>query len=277
MTKQITTLLAEDLSAVGNISMTEALPILTAFGQRPVPLPTVVLSAQTEGLGLPAKLQTAQWLEQTNQQWQGIDDLRFDQALIGYVGNVAALAALQQLLTTWQPTEVILDPVLGDHGTLYPGLDAKYVTALSSLLELGTVLTPNVTELELLSGVNLEVVDEQHLYQAIQTLNHKLSTPKQIIVTGVKRQDQMGSFWLVNGQLQSYFVKYLPRHFSGAGDAFAAILTGYLGRGLNLSVAVQQTMNTLQLAMNATLTSDYDSGLNLVDVLRLITNGENKE
>lgn len=274
MAKQITTLIAEDLSAVGNISMTEALPILAAFGQRPVPLPTVVLSAQTEGLGEPAKLQTASWLEQTNQQWREITDLRFDQALIGYVGNVAALTAVQQLLTTWQPMEVVLDPVLGDHGKLYPGLDANYVSALSSLLELGTVLTPNLTELEILSGVNLTVVDNEHLQRALQTLNQKLPNPKQIIVTGVKRQNQIGSFWLADGKLQSYFVKYLPRHFSGAGDAFAAILTGYLGRGSTLADSVQQTMNTLQLAMNATLESDYDSGLDLVNVLRVITNGE---
>ena len=274
MAKQITTFIAEDLSAVGNISMTEALPILAAFGQRPVPLPTVVLSAQTEGLGEPAKLQTASWLEQTNQQWREITDLRFDQALIGYVGNVAALTAVQQLLTTWQPMEVVLDPVLGDHGKLYPGLDANYVSALSSLLELGTVLTPNLTELEILSGVNLTVVDNEHLQRALQTLNQKLPSPKQIIVTGVKRQNQIGSFWLADGKLQSYFVKYLPRHFSGAGDAFAAILTGYLGRGLTLADSVQQTMNTLQLAMNATLESDYDSGLDLVNVLRVITNGE---
>lgn len=274
MAKQITTLIAEDLSAVGNISMTEALPILAAFGQRPVPLPTVVLSAQTEGLGEPAKLQTASWLEQTNQQWQEITDLRFDQALIGYVGNVAALTAVQQLLTTWQPMEVVLDPVLGDHGKLYPGLDTNYVSALSSLLELGTVLTPNLTELEILSGVNLTVVDNEYLQRALQTLNQKLPNPKQIIVTGVKRQNQIGSFWLADGKLQSYFVKYLPRHFSGAGDAFAAILTGYLGRGSTLADSVQQTMNTLQLAMNATLESDYDSGLDLVNVLRVITNGE---
>ncbi|WP_056977295.1 PfkB family carbohydrate kinase [Lentilactobacillus senioris] len=274
MAKQITTLIAEDLSAVGNISMTEALPILAAFGQRPVPLPTVVLSAQTEGLGEPAKLQTASWLEQTNQQWQEITDLRFDQALIGYVGNVAALTAVQQLLTTWQPMEVVLDPVLGDHGKLYPGLDTNYVSALSSLLELGTVLTPNLTELEILSGVNLTVVDNEYLQRALQTLNQKLPNPKQIIVTGVKRKNQIGSFWLADGKLQSYFVKYLPRHFSGAGDAFAAILTGYLGRGSTLADSVQQTMNTLQLAMNATLESDYDSGLDLVNVLRVITNGE---
>lgn len=274
MAKQITTLIAEDLSAVGNISMTEALPILAAFGQRPVPLPTVVLSAQTEGLGEPAKLQTASWLEQTNQQWREITDLRFDQALIGYVGNVAALTAVQQLLTTWQPMEVVLDPVLGDHGKLYPGLDTNYVSALSSLLELGTVLTPNLTELEILSGVNLTVVDNEYLQRALQTLNQKLPNPKQIIVTGVKRQNQIGSFWLADGKLQSYFVKYLPRHFSGAGDAFAAILTGYLGRGSTLADSVQQTMNTLQLAMNATLESDYDSGLDLVNVLRVITNGE---
>lgn len=274
MAKQITTFIAEDLSAVGNISMTEALPILAAFGQRPVPLPTVVLSAQTEGLGEPAKLQTASWLEQTNQQWREITDLRFDQALIGYVGNVAALTAVQQLLTTWQPMEVVLDPVLGDHGKLYPGLDTNYVSALSSLLEFGTVLTPNLTELEILSGVNLTVVDNEHLQRALQMLNQKLPNPKQIIVTGVKRQNQIGSFWLADGKLQSYFVKYLPRHFSGAGDAFAAILTGYLGRGLTLADSVQQTMNTLQLAMNATLESDYDSGLDLVNVLRVITNGE---
>ncbi|MGF7437216.1 PfkB family carbohydrate kinase [Lentilactobacillus senioris] len=274
MAKQITTLIAEDLSAVGNISMTEALPILAAFGQRPVPLPTVVLSAQTEGLGEPAKLQTASWLEQTNQQWREITDLRFDQALIGYVGNVAALTAVQQFLVTWQPMEVVLDPVLGDHGKLYPGLDTNYVSALSSLLEFGTVLTPNLTELEILSGVNLTVVDNEHLQRALQTLNQKLPNPKQIIVTGVKRQNQIGSFWLADGKLQSYFVKYLPRHFSGAGDAFAAILTGYLGRGSTLADSVQQTMNTLQLAMNATLESDYDSGLDLVNVLRVITNGE---
>ena len=274
MTKQITTLLAEDLSAVGNISMAEALPILTAFGQRPIPLPTVVLSAQTEGLGVPARLKTAEWLEQTNQQWQEISNLQFDQALIGYVGSVAELTSLRQLLTTWRPKQIVWDPVLGDHGQMYPGLDTNYALKLLALLNLGDVLTPNLTELELLSGIELTVTDDAHLTMAIQELNRKLIQPKQIIVTGVSRGQQIGSFWLEAKRPRSYWVNRLPRHFSGAGDAFAAILTGYLGRGLELATAVKQTMDTLQLAMADTLRADLDSGLDLVSVLRRITNDQ---
>lgn len=277
MTKQVTTLLAEDLSAVGNISTTEALPILTAFGYRTTVLPTTLLSAQTEGLGVPARLDTTEWMEHTNQHWQTIAGMTFDQALVGYVGSVAGLQALKHVLQTWEPPLVVLDPAFGDNGQIYPGLDERYVAAMRTILPLGTVVTPNLTELEMLSDTVVDPNDDQSIQTALTTLTKQLSPNAQVVVTGVGRGNQIGSLWLAAGQLRSRWVARLPRHYSGAGDAYAALLTGYLGRNLELGKAVEQTMATMGLALTATNPDDYSSGLNLVSVLRAITQGKNKE
>lgn len=270
---QPVTLLMEDLSAVGNISITAALPILAAFGHQVLPLPTMMLSAQTEGFGQPARLDTNPWLQQTAKHWQSLPTMKIDVALIGYIGKVATVKSVAKFLTTWSPTLTVIDPVIGDEGKMYPTLDDDYMDHLAHLLPLANVITPNATELSLFSGVTFakEPTDAE-LLAALTKLQRQLPNTT-IVVTGVKRGDQIGCCWLEQktSKLAQYFVPYIPRHFSGAGDVFVAILTGYLTAQMSISDAVTTTMNDLVKAMRITADLGYMSGLNLVSILNTIT------
>lgn len=57
-------LIAEDFSALGRISMVSALSIFTALNLPTAALPTVMLSTQSEGFQTPKALATTDWLTQ---------------------------------------------------------------------------------------------------------------------------------------------------------------------------------------------------------------------
>ncbi|PWG00127.1 PfkB family carbohydrate kinase [Levilactobacillus bambusae] len=256
----------EDLSAVGGISMAAALPILTAFGHQTYPVPTQLLSTQTEGFGVPAKVATTPWLDQTIQQWQTITDFRINTALIGYVGELAAIDQVEQFLSRWQPKTVLIDPVLGDEGRLYPGLDAAYVDRLIGLLPMATLITPNVTELGLLTNDRLASLTD--IQRAITKLEHQYHGA-QVVVTGIQVADQIGCGWLVNDQLVTRLSQRVSQHLSGAGDTWAALLLGYFIQTDSLDEAISKAAATFQLA--ATCSTNQRSGINLVPILREIT------
>jgi len=75
-------LVAEDLSAVGGISLSAALPVLTAMQYDVAALPTSLLSTHTSGYGRPAVVDLSSWLPAEFKHWTQAQ-LKFDQALIG--------------------------------------------------------------------------------------------------------------------------------------------------------------------------------------------------
>lgn len=113
-------LVAEDLSAIGTMSLGVAIPILAALGVPTAVLPTQVLSTQTEGFGTPAKQFSPTWLTATITHWQQ-ERIQLAGGLIGYVGQVELLQQLVKLVVSQQVHPLIVDPVMGDDGALYPG------------------------------------------------------------------------------------------------------------------------------------------------------------
>ena len=120
--KRILTL--QDISCVGQCSMTVALPILSACGHETCILPTALLSTHTGGFGKPVVVHMGQALEDMWKHWKE-NDITFDAILVGYLGSVSAIEVAERILATMLAPDgiSIVDPAMADHGKLYSGFD----------------------------------------------------------------------------------------------------------------------------------------------------------
>ena len=124
----------QDISCVGQCSMTVALPVLSACGHETCVLPTALLSTHTGGFGTPKIVHFSDALGEIAQHWQK-NGITFDTILTGYLGSVSAVRTAGEIMDTLLAPggKRIVDPAMADHGKLYSGFDDAYVQAMSAL------------------------------------------------------------------------------------------------------------------------------------------------
>ncbi|MFC6294435.1 PfkB family carbohydrate kinase [Lactiplantibacillus daoliensis] len=263
-------LVAEDLSAVGGISLSAAVPVLTAMNYQVAALPTSLLSTHTSGYGVPAVVNLADWLPRVFDHWTQAQ-LDFQQGLIGYVGTVELCQLLHNYLAQQKLDLLVVDPVMGDLGQLYSGFDDDYVAAMRQLIQLADVILPNVTEASLLAGVPYTA--EPNLPSVLRQLQKLLKPGAHAVITDVTKNDQIGCAWLTADGVQFVGEPRLAGHYNGTGDTLAAVIAGLLGRGFSLTRSLELANQWLHIAVAETLAesrSDARQGVALGGLLRAI-------
>ena len=241
----------QDISCVGQCSITVALPILSACGQECCVLPTAVLSTHTGGFGKPEVVNLTSDAERMWRHWkeQGIT---FDAILVGYLGSVEAIELTKQILKELLAPEgiAIIDPVMGDHGKLYSGFDATYVEAMKSLCSCADILMPNITEAALLTeNEYCEVIEQNYVNKLIQALD-----VSRVVLTGVGfDKNSTGVLVKADGEITHYPHRKVGGSCHGTGDIFAACFAGSLIRGENMEKSVQIAMEFTALSIENTL------------------------
>lgn len=243
-------LVAEDLSAVGGISLSAAIPVLSALQYDVAALPTSLLSTHTSGYGQPAVVDLSDWLPRVFHHWTTAQ-LHFDSVLLGYVGSVELCQLLKDYLDQHVPDLLVVDPVLGDLGKLYSGFDETYVQAMRDLIKAADVILPNLTEAGLLTGRPYE--DHPDLKATLTALQARLKPGAHAVITDVQRDDLIGCAWLRDGEVEFVGQPRLPGHYNGTGDTLAAVTAGLLGRGFSLPRSLEIANQWLNLAVAETL------------------------
>ena len=226
----------QDISCVGQCSLTVALPVLSACGHEVCVLPTALLSTHTGGFGKPAIVPLSNALPEIVEHWKQ-NGITFDLILTGYLGSVSAIqTAVQVMETMLSPGGMcIVDPAMADHGRLYSGFDEEYVLAMKRLCERADVILPNLTEAALLSGVPYQDrTDEAYARELLEALPNE-----RVILTGVGEEDT-GLLLRDGGEVKRYSHPRLPGSYSGTGDLFAAAFAGALAseRGMYESAKI---------------------------------------
>ena len=219
-------LTVQDISCVGQCSMTVALPILSACGHETCILPTALLSTHTGGFGKPSVTHMNEALPEIVRHWQE-NQITFDAILVGYLGSLSAINMAVQLLDTMlAPGGIgIVDPAMADHGKLYSGFDEQYARAMGALCRRADVILPNITEAAMLSGTEYrEDPDEAY----IAALPEKLEHPCVILTGAGYRAGETGIVLWEDGQLRHYSHSRIGKSYHGTGDIFAAAFTGAL-------------------------------------------------
>lgn len=227
----------QDISCVGQCSMTVAMPILSACGHETCILPTALLSTHTGGFGKPAVVGFNGELTEIWQHWRRCG-IFFDAVLVGYLGSTQAVETAEEILDALlAPGGVaIVDPAMGDGGRLYAGFDEGYVGNIKELCRKADVILPNVTEAALLSG-NLyqEKMDKCYVNKLLDDLEQSC-----VILTGVGFQEGETGVMLKTGASRRFFPhERIGESYHGTGDIFAACFTGALMQGNSMENSIK--------------------------------------
>ena len=227
----------QDISCVGQCSMTVALPILSACGMETCVLPTALLSTHTGGFGKPAVTHLDDALNDIRMHWKE-NNITFDAILTGYLGSVAAVEAAEAIVEEMLAPDgvAIVDPAMADHGKLYSGLSGEYAKAMARLCQKADILLPNITEASMLSGLTYtEKPDEAYMEALFKSMGHPC-----VILTGVGLEPEKTGAALWTGERAEYCThKKIGGSCHGTGDIFAAAFTGALMRGRTLQQAME--------------------------------------
>ncbi len=249
-----------DLSCYAKSSLTVVLPTLEVMGVEACPVPTALLSSQTDGFSSYTFTDTTESLFQILAAWESLG-LGFDAIYTGFLGSGAQVSAIRsfiqkQRLHAKQPL-VLVDPVLGDGGELYGPMQESDVDAMRILACDADVITPNVTEAALLLGVPYQAqLDEETARSWARKLS--LQTQAKVAITSVNLPrgkaiacfDEGGSF------LVPY--QHLSASYPGCGDLYASLLLGFLLDKESFRTAATAAAAYTSLAIERTLARGYE-------------------
>ena len=227
----------QDISCVGQCSMTVALPILSACGQEVCILPTAVLSSHTGGFQNPHIRTLSEDVPSICAHWKR-ENVDFDYIYTGYLGSIREIGEVEQIASELLSPggKLIVDPAMADHGKLYRGFDDAYAAAMKELCKKADIIIPNITEAAMMSGFPYrESYDEVYISDLVAGLQASC-----VVLTGVSYSpEETGVVVAQNGQVHYYSHKRIGKSYHGTGDIFASTFVGAMACGKELSRAAQ--------------------------------------
>lgn len=219
-------LTVQDISCLGQCSMTVAMPVLSACSHEVCILPSAMLSTHTGGFKDPVFVDLTDRMTAIREHWVR-EQIDFDIIYTGYLGSIRAIREVEAILDTLLAPggKVIVDPAMADHGKLYKGFDAEYAAAMKDLCKRADVVLPNITEAAMMAGAEFkQVYDRSYIRMLLEQ-----QPGRQVLLTGVGFGANETGFALRSGDEILYaHHERLDRNYHGTGDLFAAAFVGAL-------------------------------------------------
>lgn len=222
----------QDISCVGQCSLTVALPIISACGIETAVLPSAVLSTHTAGFKNFTFRDLTEDIPKIKNHWVS-ENIKFDAIYTGYLGSTEQISYVADIFNETSKPDClkIVDPAMADGGKLYPAFDGEYVNAMKELCTKADYVVPNITEACFLTNVEYrEAYDKAY----IDLLLEKLTALgcKNVVLTGVSYQAGKTGIVVFENNTYSYYEhEFLPNSCHGTGDIYASAFVGALVRG----------------------------------------------
>ncbi|MGG0642675.1 pyridoxamine kinase [Sporosarcina gallistercoris] len=242
----------QDMSSFGKCSLTAAIPVLSVMGVQAVPLPTAILTSQTEYPSYFCEDLTAKMSHFTD-EWHKMG-ATFDGIYTGFVTGKEQIENIFSFLHTFykEETTLLVDPVMGDRGHMYDVFTGELIGYMKELAKRADVITPNVTECCLLTGLSYDKLQTYRTVEeyvaALEDAGRQLQsdTNAKVIITGLNPPAlsgtrRVGNLYIDGASSYHRLQEYNGKSYSGTGDLFASVMMGGLMRG-------QDPVETLELA-----------------------------
>jgi len=222
----------QDISCVGQCSLTVAVPIMSACGVETCPLPSAVLSTHTGGFKGYTFRDLTDDIPAIQKHWQS-EGILFDAIYTGYLGSMKQIDYVSDIFSSMlkEGGITVCDPAMADHGKLYYGFDDEYAAAMAKLCAKADIVIPNITEACFMCGIEYrESYDESYIDSMLAAMTS--AGMKTIILTGVSYdENSTGVVVYMDGEKKYYRHKKISKSSHGTGDIYASAFTGALMRG----------------------------------------------
>ena len=249
-----------DLCGYGKCSLGVAIPVLSAAGCDVCPVPTSLFSAHTR-FPVFHMHDTTSMLEPYLDAWKA-EGIELDAIYSGFLGAAEQVGAIQRLYREHPTALRIVDPVMGDGGKQYPTYTDELCAAMGNLVDGADVLTPNLTEASILTGIPYQGQDVDCDY--VHTLMDKLVAmgAKAVVIKGIVHEGEAIIRNYVSGadlEFVELTSELLPYMLHGTGDLYASGLLAAIMAGRSLYDAVDFAGSFVRDAMRITCQQpDYE-------------------
>jgi hydroxymethylpyrimidine/phosphomethylpyrimidine kinase len=192
-----------------------------------------VITALTGG-GAPAIALEPELIQQ--QLNTALTAMKPDIVMTGTLPDATTVQAVADTLRRHEVARLVVDPVLVGAGGVRLADDATVEALLAQLMPLALVVTPNVTEAAMLSGLPVGTWDEVRL-AAEQIASRGASN---VVIKGGRREGPVVTDLLFDGSdFREYSTERVPVDgVSGSGSAFAAAMAASMAKGETIEHSV---------------------------------------
>lgn len=231
--KKIATI--NDLSGFGKCSLGVAMPIISTMGVQCCPLTTGVFSNQT---GYPSyrSVDFTEYMEDFIAEWKKLD-AHFDGIITGFIPNSRQGQIISSFIDRFKEdgTIVLVDPIMGDNGVLYPCYDKDSINAVKELVKKADIITPNLTELCCLANEDYNSISSlpiKILVEKVADMSKALGMS--VVTTGIAVEDEIVTTVYTDNDMQIVKCKKIGGSFSGTGDILASIVGAGVVNGMSI-------------------------------------------
>jgi hydroxymethylpyrimidine/phosphomethylpyrimidine kinase len=176
------------------------------------------------------------------------EDMGTDALKTGMLFNVEIILAASEQISYYHWENVVVDPVMIAKG----GASLLQMEAISAmkkyLLPLAKVITPNIPEAEVLTGITIRTLEEKR--EAAKRLSD--FGVKNVVIKGGHDEDESESTDLLfdGKEFYTFTSKRLEtKNTHGTGCTFSAAITAELAKGSNVYEAVTKAKDFIQAAI----------------------------
>ncbi len=220
---------------------------------------------------------------------------KFDGIYTGFVASEEQIRQIFQFLDTFHHdgSFLLVDPVMGDDGIHYDMFTDTLLSLMKELVFRAEIITPNVTELCLLTDTDYGHITgikqpsllsgkngyNKPLLKEIAILAQSLCRQqiKHVVVTGIRFTDKdgiqkMGNLYATENSYEMFSFPYVGGSYSGTGDLFASCLCAGIARGDDIPSIIQTAGTFIELALSDSVKEriDRNDGVNYEKYLSLL-------
>jgi hydroxymethylpyrimidine/phosphomethylpyrimidine kinase len=162
------------------------------------------------------------------------DDIKVDGVKIGMVSNVEIIKIIKDLLIEYKAKNIVVDPVMVSKSGYFL-LKPEAQEAIKELISIADVVTPNIPEAEVLTGMNIKNADD--MKEAALIL--KRTGAKSVLMKGGHRCNDANDILLCETDfitLEGYRIETKNTH--GTGCTLSSAIASHLAKNYDTKSAV---------------------------------------
>lgn len=230
-----------DMAGYGRCALTAAIPVISAMRVQCCPVPTAILSNHA---GYPSFYMDdyTDRMEPYLEEWDRLD-FTFDGIMTGFLGSVRQVEIIGDFIRRFKrdQTPLIVDPVLGDHGSVYGVCGRELCEGIRELIQYADVITPNLTEACILTDTPYQENGWSKRKLADVTYKLIMMGAKAVVLTGVVKGSLIYNVIHERGREPVYqTARYVNTSRHGTGDVFSAVVAASMVKGIPLEEAVRR-------------------------------------
>lgn len=262
-----------DLTGFGRCALTVVIPVVSHMKLQCCPIPTSILSNHT-GYSEYFFDDYTDRLPDFLAMWEKLG-LSFDGIMSGFLGSKEQISIVQEFVRTFrrQETIVIIDPVMGDHGTIAGTYTEDMCLEMRRLVMLADIITPNLTEACKLTDTSYR--EKGWKKEELCKMAEKLCAmgPKKIVITGIPQGEFIANYMYQENESPRLIRTHKEGdERCGTGDLFASIIAADAVNGIPFAQSVKKASGFVKKCMikSVEMGIDHKNGVCFEEILHLL-------